>query len=108
MSARRPVADSYAEAVDGPARDATDPWERRRWWSRALRAAGAFVVGLLVVQLLTRSGLPGSTMLNSTPAFLIDPLALVLGAGLFWLGRNHQPLRGASSWIDAVIDRTVR
>lgn len=47
-------------------------------------------------------------MLNSTPAFLIDPLALALGAGLFWLGRNHQPLRGASSWIDAVIDRTVR
>lgn len=108
MPAQRPVADSYAEVTRGPARDASDRSERRRWWSQTIRAATAFGFGLAAIQLWEFGDLPGTAPLEATPVYLVDPAALALGAAAFWAGRKHWPLRVAAAALDDAIDRCVR
>jgi hypothetical protein len=108
VSGNRPAPDTYNEVIHGPARGAADRWERRRWWSRVLGVAIAFLVGVALVQLAARSGLPVATSLESAPPAVLDPAGLLLGGAIFWLGRDHWPLRPASRYLDRCIDWLVR
>lgn len=108
MPSRGPLPDTYDELVSGPSRTSPDVWERRRWWSRALGAAIAFVLGVLVLQLAAWASIPGAASLTGTPAMFFDPLALALGAVMLWLFRDRWPVRSGRRQLHAWVDRIVR
>jgi len=104
----RPVADSYEEVTRGPARDSADVWERRRWWSRALGLALAFVGGSALIHAAAWMGIPGVSRLSDAPVAVFDLAALVAG-GLVWLAfRSRWPLANASGQVNRLIDRMIR